>query len=73
MKMIIEIDPIEEKDYAQIISNISQISYGLFELRYNFKKHIEWRIDENKFADQYALLDTVLEEINELFPNIDTQ
>lgn len=73
MKMIIEIDPVEEKDYAQIIANIAQISYGLFELRYNIKKRIEWRIDANTFDDQYAVLDAVLEEINELFPNIDTQ
>lgn len=73
MKMTIELDPVEEKDYAQIIANISQISYGLFELRYNIKKQIEWRIDQNVFPDQYALLDTIIEEINELFPNVDTQ
>ncbi len=73
MKMIIEIDPIEEMDYAQIVSNMPKISYGIFEIRHNMRKTFEWEIDANKYKDQYELLEGIMEHLSELFPNVDTE
>lgn len=73
MKMIIEIDPIEENDYAQVMANVLEISSGIFEIRHNMKKHFEWEIDSNRYKTQYDLIEDVLEYLLDLFPNIDVQ
>ena len=73
MKLIVEIDPAEEPDYAQIVANISDIAMGIFDIRYNMKRRFENNVDMEMYGSQADLLDAIFEELSEKFPNVEIQ
>lgn len=75
MKLIVEINPVEEPDYAQIVANISDIATGIFDIRHNMKRRYESDVDKEMYmyGSQADLLDAIFEELSEKFPNVDIQ
>lgn len=73
MKLIVEINPVEEPDYAQIVANISDIATGIFDIRHNMKRRFESDVDMEMYGSQADLLDAIFEELSEKFPNVEIQ
>lgn len=73
MKLIVEINPVEEPDYAQIVANISDIAIGIFDIRHNMKRRFESDVDMEMYGSQVDLLDAIFEELSEKFPNVEIQ
>jgi len=65
-KLLFDLNDADDyKDHQQCImaSNMASV---LFEIWFNMKKKVEWKIDESEFENQQECLDYVFKQISEL-------
>ena len=71
MKAILEFDLNDLDDRMAHLRCVKaeDMALALWEIRYNLKKRLQFRIEDKEFEDQHQLLDKCLELIQDEFDN----